>query len=96
MSNPIITYNPAAVSDFATDVGSRASQLEAIHADTSHLTNALQEFFAGKGAMGFFDAQNQMLSGLRGLIETVHQHGQTTTQVLGDAIATDNHISGLF
>ncbi|CNL53255.1 ESAT-6-like protein 11 [Mycobacterium tuberculosis] len=37
-----------------------------------------------------------MLSGLRGLIETVHQHGQTTTQVLGDAIATDNHISGLF
>jgi uncharacterized protein YukE len=96
MADPMITYNPAAVSDFATDVGSRASQLEAIHADTSHLTNALQEFFAGKGATGFFDAQNQMLSGLRGLIDTVHQHGQTTTQVLGDAISTDHHIRGLF
>ena len=56
----------------------------------------LQEFFAGQGATGFFDAQTQMLSGLQGLIDTVHQHGQTTTQVLGNAIGTDHPIGGLF
>lgn len=73
-----ITYNPGAVSDFASDVGSRAGQLHMIYEDTASKTNALQEFFAGHGAQGFFDAQAQMLSGLQGLIETVGQHGTTT------------------
>lgn len=72
-----ITYNPGAVSDFASDVGSRAGQLHMIYEDTASKTNALQEFFAGHGAQGFFDAQAQMLSGLQGLIETVGQHGTT-------------------
>lgn len=70
-----ITYNPGAVSDFASDVGSRAGQLHMIYEDTASKTNALQEFFAGHGAQGFFDAQAQMLSGLQGLIETVGQLG---------------------
>ncbi|CMS74765.1 ESAT-6 like protein ESXC [Mycobacterium tuberculosis] len=61
-----ITYNPGAVSDFASDVGSRAGQLHMIYEDTASKTNALQEFFAGHGAQGFFDAQAQMLSGLPG------------------------------
>ncbi|EPQ79159.1 WXG100 family type VII secretion target [Mycobacterium marinum] len=91
-----ITYNPGAVSDFATDVGARAGQLHHIHADTAAKTNALQEFFAGHGAQGFFDAQAQMLSGLQGLIETVGQHGNTTGQVLHNAIGTDQAIAGLF
>lgn len=64
-----ITYNPGAVSDFASDVGSRAGQLHMIYEDTASKTNALQEFFAGHGAQGFFDAQAQMLSGLQGLID---------------------------
>lgn len=96
MTNPLIAYNPAAVADFATDVGARAGQLEAIHADTAQLTNSLQEFFAGHGAAGFFDAQNQMLSGLQGLVDTVRQHGVTTGHVLDGAIKTDNGIRGLF
>ncbi|KZS80726.1 WXG100 family type VII secretion target [Mycobacterium persicum] len=91
-----ITYNPGAVSDFATDVGSRAGQLHEIHEDTANKTNALQEFFAGHGAQGFFDAQAQMLSGLQGLIETVGQHGTTTSHVLDNALGTDQAISGLF
>lgn len=91
-----ISYDPAVVSDFATDVGSRAGQLEALHCDTANLTNALQEFFAGQGAMGFFDAQHQMLSGLQGLVDTVRQHGTTTSHVLGNAIATDKASQGLF
>jgi len=95
MSDPI-TYNPGAVADFATDVGSRAGQLHAIHADVSNKTNALQEFFAGHGATGFFDAQYQMLSGLQGLIDTVRQHGQTTSHVLDAAIHTDQQINRLF
>lgn len=45
-----ITYNPGAVSDFASDVGSRAGQLHMIYEDTASKTNALQEFFAGHGA----------------------------------------------
>jgi uncharacterized protein YukE len=95
MTNPI-AYNPGPVADFATDVGSRAGQLDAIHADVANKTNALQEFFAGHGAMGFFDAQYQMLSGLQGLIDTVRQHGQTTSHVLDAAISTDQQIHGLF
>jgi uncharacterized protein YukE len=94
--DPLIAYNPSAVADFATDVGSRAGQLEALHGDTANLTNALQEFFAGHGASGFFDAQYQMLSGLQGLVDTVRQHGQTTGHVLDAAISTDNHMRGLF
>jgi uncharacterized protein YukE len=91
-----ITYNPGAVADFASDVGSRAGQLQAIKDDTANRTNALAEFFSGHGATAYFDAQAQMLSGLQGLIETVHAHGQTTSHVLDGAISTDNHISGLF
>lgn len=92
----IISYHAPTVSGFAADTGARAGQLEAIHADTAQLTNALAEFFAGHGAMEFFDAQNQMLSGLQGLVDTVRQHGLTTGHVLDAAIATDNHMRGLF
>ncbi|HEX5256455.1 MAG TPA: WXG100 family type VII secretion target [Mycobacterium sp.] len=95
MSNPI-TYNPGAVADFATDVASRAGQLQSIFDDTSNRTHTLQEFFAGHGAAGFFEAQAQMLSGLQGLIDTIRQHGVTTTHVLDNALSTDQHISGLF
>ncbi|CAM4358392.1 WXG100 family type VII secretion target [Mycobacterium basiliense] len=91
-----ITYNPSAVSDFATDVGARAGQLHMIHDDTASKTHALQEFFAGHGAAGFFEAQAQMLSGLQGLIETVSQHGATTNRVLGNAIQTDQSMANLF
>lgn len=95
MSDPI-TYNPGAVADFATDVASRAGQLQSIFDDTSNRTHALQELFAGHGASGFFEAQAQMLSGLQGLIDTIRQHGQTTSHVLDSAISTDQHIAGLF
>ena len=89
-----ITYNPGAVADFATDVGSRAGQLQAIKDDTANRTNALQEFFAGHGATAFFDAQAQMLSGLQGLIETVQSAWADDAHVLDGAISTDSHIAG--
>ncbi|GAA4538021.1 WXG100 family type VII secretion target [Mycobacterium paraffinicum] len=95
MSNPI-TYNPGAVADFASDIGSRAGQLQGIYDDTSNRTNQLTEFFAGHGARQFFDAQAQMLSGLQGLIHTVSQHGTTTSHVLDNALATDQNIGNLF
>jgi ESAT-6 family protein len=91
-----ITYHPGAVSDFAQDVGNQAGQLHEIHADTQQRTNGLAEFFSGRGADGFFDAQAQMLQGLEGLIETVAQHGGTTSHVLDGAIATDTQIGSLF
>lgn len=37
-----------------------------------------------------------MLSGLQGLIDTIRQHGQTTSHVLDSALSTDQHIAGLF
>lgn len=95
MTGPI-AYNPGPVADFAADVASRAGQLDAIHSDVANKTNALQEFFAGHGAMGFFDAQHQMLSGLQGSIQHIHQHGATTSHVLDGAIQTDMHINRLF
>lgn len=90
-----ITYNPGAVSDFASDVGSRAGQLHMIYEDTASKTNALQSFRGPRRAR-VFDAQAQMLSGLQGLIETVGQHGTTTGHVLDNAIGTDQAIAGLF
>ncbi|MEB4209354.1 WXG100 family type VII secretion target [Mycobacterium sp. 94-17] len=95
MSQPI-TYNPGAVADHATDIASRAGQLQSIYDDTANRTHALQEFFAGHGASGFFEAQAQMLSGLQGLVDTIRQHGATTSHVLHNALSTDQHISGLF
>ena len=91
-----ITYNPAAVQDFGTDVTARAGQLQAIKDDTANRTNVLTEFFAGHGATAYFEAQAQMLSGLQGLIETIHKHGATTLQVLGNAVHTDQSMTGLF
>ncbi|MBS9533823.1 WXG100 family type VII secretion target [Mycobacterium sp. M1] len=96
MTGDMITYNPGTIADFASDVAGRAGQLHEIHDDVTQRTTALGEYFGGHGAQGFFDAQQQMLSGLRGLIETVSQHGHTTSAVLDGAIATDQAISGLF
>ena len=67
-----ITYNYAAIDAFASDVGQRAAQLMEIRQDILERTQALADYFMGKGATAFFDAQQQMLHGLEGLI----QHGQ--------------------
>lgn len=48
-----ITYNPGAVSDFASDVGSRAGQLHMIYEDTASKTNALQGFSRATARKGF-------------------------------------------
>ncbi len=92
----MITYNPGAIAEFASDVGSRAGQLNEIHSDVSRRTNELGEFFRGHGATEFFDLQHQMLTGLQGLIETIHNHGLRTTQVLEGAMSTDAAIPGVF
>lgn len=91
-----ITYNEGLVSQFGTDVANAAGQLSEIHSDVAQKTGALSEFFAGQGATGFFDAQQQMLTGLDGLIQTVGQHGTTVGHVLGSAISTDHSMRNLF
>lgn len=88
-----ITYNHGAVADLAGSVGSSASQLAEIHADIAQLTQALAEYFMGRGASSFFDAQQQALHGLEGLIQTVGRHGQTVTDVHQSAMNTDALIS---
>lgn len=95
MSQPI-SYNTGAVADFASDTGDRAGNLGQIHEDAEHKTNALLDFFTGQGADGFFTAQQTMLDGLRGLIETIGAHASTTSHVLEGAIATDQAIANIF
>lgn len=91
-----ITYNYGAVSGFASDVASRAAQLMEIHEDIQHRTQALADFFQGTGATAFFDAQQQMLHGLEGLIQTVSQHGHVVNDTAESAQATDQAISQAF
>lgn len=91
-----ITYNHGAVSDFASDVGTRAAQLMEIHDDIQQRTNAIADFFQGSAAGAFHDAQMQMLSGLQGLIETVQQHSSTISQVNEGAHLTDVQMGNLF
>lgn len=88
-----ITYHYAAVGSFASDVGQRAAQLMEIHQDIQQRTHALADYFIGKGATTFFDAQQQMLRGLEGLIQTVSQHGHTVANTLESAQATDGQIA---
>lgn len=88
-----ITYNHGAVADLASTVGSSAGQLAEIHADIAQRTQALAEYFMGRGATSFFDAQQQALHGLDGLIQTVSRHGQTVTDVHESAMSTDALIS---
>jgi WXG100 family type VII secretion target len=88
-----ITYNYGAVTGFASDVASRAAQLMEIHDDIAQRTQALAEFFQGTGATAFFDAQQQMLHGLDGLIQTVSQHGHVVNNTAESALATDQSIS---
>jgi uncharacterized protein YukE len=91
-----IVYNHAAVSGLSGDIGSQAAQLMEIHGDVLHLTQALADFFQGHGATAFFDAQQQMLHGLEGLIQTVSLHGHTVNSVHDDALRTDQMMGGLF
>lgn len=91
-----ITYNYAAVTGFASDVGQRAALLNEIHDDIRQRTQALAEFFQGTGATAFFDAQQQMLQGLEGLIYTVSQHGQVVNNAAESAQATDMQIQQAF
>jgi WXG100 family type VII secretion target len=87
-----ITYNYAAIGDFASDVGQRAAQLMEIHQDILQRTQALADYFMGKGATAFFDAQQQMLGGLENLAQHVSQQQQVVTNTAESAHATDMHI----
>lgn len=91
-----ITYNHGGVADFASDVGARSAQLMEIHDDIQRRTSAIADFFQGAAATSFQEAQLQMLNGLRGLIETVNQHGRTISSVNENAHQTDVMMGNLF
>ena len=91
-----ITYHHGGVADFASDVGARSAQLMEIHDDVSHRTNAIADFFQGTAAASFHEAQMLMLQGLRGLIDTLNQHGRTISSVNDSAHQTDVMMGNLF
>ena len=91
-----ITYHHGGLADFASDVGARSAQLMEIHDDVSQRTNAIADFFQGTAAASFHEAQMLMLQGLRGLIETLNQHGRTISSVNDSAHQTDVMMGSLF
>ena len=91
-----ITYHHGGVADFASDVGARSAQLMEIHDDVSQRTNAIADFFQGAAAASFHEAQMLMLQGLRGLIDTLNQHGRTISSVNDSAHQTDVMMGNLF
>ncbi len=91
-----ITYHHGGVADFASDVGARSAQLMEIHDDILRRTGAIADFFQGSAATSFHEAQLQMLSGLRGLIETMNHHGRTISSVNENAHQTDVMMGNLF
>ena len=91
-----ITYHHGGVADFASDVGARSAQLMEIHDDVSQRTNAIADFFQGTAAASFHEAQMLMLQGLRGLIDTLNQHGRTISSVNDSAHQTDVMMGSLF
>ena len=91
-----ITYNHGGVADFASDVGARSAQLMEIHDDVSQRTNAIADFFQGTAAASFHEAQMLLLQGLRGLFDTLNQHGRTISSVNDSAHQTDVMMGSLF
>jgi WXG100 family type VII secretion target len=91
-----ITYNHGAVADFASDVGTRSAQLMELHDDIHQRTAAIADFFQGGAAASFHQAQTQMLQGLQGLIDTMHQHGRTIGAVNDSAHHTDIMMGNIF
>lgn len=91
-----ITYQLGTVADLASDVTSRASQLTEIRQDIWTLTQALAEYFLGKGATTYFDAQQQALHGFDHKIEQVLSHGGRIGDALGGAVQTDSTAATYF
>jgi WXG100 family type VII secretion target len=91
-----ITYNYGAIGAFAADTGQRAAQLMEIHQDILQRTQALTDYFLGKGATAFFDAQAQFLSGLEGLAQHISEHQRVVNTTAESAHATDIHIQNGF
>jgi WXG100 family type VII secretion target len=91
-----ITYNYGAIGAFAADVGQQAAQLMEIHQDILQRTNALGDYFLGKGATAFFDAQQQMLHGLESLAQHVVQHHDVVHNTMDSAAAMDQNVQSFF
>lgn len=91
-----ITYNYAAIGAFASDVGQQAGQLMEIHQDILQRTQALADYFLGKGATAYFDAQQQMLHGLESLAQHITQHHDVVNNTMDSARATDASVQNFF
>jgi WXG100 family type VII secretion target len=91
-----ITYHYAAIGAFASDTGQRAAQLMEIHEDIRQRTQALADYFLGRGATAFFDAQQQMLSGLQNLAQHITEQQRVVNSTAESAHATDIHIQNGF
>jgi len=91
-----ITYNYAAIGAFSSDTAQRAAHLMEIHQDILQRTQALADYFLGKGATAYFDAQRQMLDGLENLAHHITQHHQVVNGTMESAQVTDANVQSFF
>jgi WXG100 family type VII secretion target len=96
MSMNEITYNYATIGAFSSDTAQRAAHLMEIHQDILQRTQALADYFLGKGATAYFDAQKQMLDGLENLAQHITQHHEVVNSAMESAQVTDASVQGFF
>jgi uncharacterized protein YukE len=96
MSANEITYHFGTIGTFSSDTAQRAAHLMEIHQDILQRTQALGDYFLGKGATAYFDAQRQMLDGLENLAHHITQHHQVVDRTMESALATDASVQSFF
>jgi WXG100 family type VII secretion target len=96
MSSTEITYNYGVIDGMSEDTAQRAAHLMEIHQDILQRTQALGDYFLGKGATAYFDAQRQMLDGLENLAHHITQHHQVINNTMASAHATDASVQSFF
>ena len=96
MSANEITYHYATIGGMSSDTAQRAAHLMEIHQDILQRTQALADYFLGKGATAYFDAQKQMLDGLENLAHHITQHHQVMDATMESAQVADASVQSFF
>ncbi|MCV7192920.1 WXG100 family type VII secretion target [Mycolicibacterium brumae] len=91
-----ITYALPTIVDAADQTVHHGAGLLEIIGDVERKTNALIADFQGIGADGFFLHQQQLLTALKHLADTVGRHGNAVHTVCDSATVTDNTIATFF
>lgn len=91
-----IGYNDGPLLAYETTVGTTVGQLTEGKDNIQHRLQALEPFFQGHGASGFFDAEQMWIKGREEQIEGVQNYGRAVTAARESAHTTDQEIGAGF